>query len=196
MDRYGIYSNNLERFIYVDNDLWILMHSAKLLSSKMMLCVINIKNDNLNSNNCFEYSLSNPEEAKQSYQLPQLVTYSTGETFKGPPVDINLDTFTKHRIFIEYVIRTVRASWLTDAQFNVSDHNFLINLLGDTSVRKVNDDSGVDKGFKFCIDQILYTANTLEELKTGIDNIFNYADSNRPKNLKIYEQTFRKYMRK
>ena len=193
--KYGIYSNNLERFVHVSSDLWLLMHSAKLLSSKMTLCVVNIKDSKIDQDNCIRYSLLDTTKAKQNVQLPQLVLDSEGEQYKGNSLDIDVDLFLKQIQFIRYLIKVVNSTWLTDAQLNVSDHNLLLSLLGSDNLRKVDDDSGIKLGFKFSIDQILYTSNTIDEIKKRINNLFDYANSERPKNMQIYEFTFRGYMK-
>lgn len=195
MPLYGIYSNNLERFVYTSTDLWLLMHSAKLLSGKMTLCVININDNNIDRDNCIQYSLLNSTKAKQNVQIPQLVLDSEGEQYQGKPLDIDADLFLKQIKFIRYLIKVVNSTWLTDAQLNVSDHNLLLSLLGSNNLRKVNDDCGIKQGFKFSMDQILYTSNTIDEIKQRISNLFDYANSERPTNMKIYESTFRKYMK-
>lgn len=192
---YGIYSNSLERFILVDSDLWILVHVAKLLSSKMTLCVMPIHSKEINSKNCYEYGLFNPAEAKQNTQLPQFVKNTSGESFKGPPLDISEELFSEQKKFIEYLAKVAKASWIADIQLNTSDHNFLLNLAEETNLAKMEDDSGIDGGFKFRVDQVLYTSNTKQEMKERLSNIFDYKNSTRPSRMEQYELAFRDYMR-
>jgi len=193
--KFGLYSNSLERFLNVSCDLWITMHCARLLSSKMSICVCPIDDDNINEKNCYKYGLKEPSDAKQNVQMSQLVSKTYGEEYKGDPLDISINTLSKHRSYIRFVFKIVKASWLTDAQLNDSNHIDFLDLEADSCFSLEQDSIGFVGGFRKNIDHILYFSLDEEEVRSKINSFFDYQKSTRPTMLKKYETIFREYMK-
>lgn len=188
MRRFGLYCNSLERFLLVKDDLWLVLHSAKLLSSKLSSCVCPIYDEDMNNENCYTYGLVKPSEAKQNVQMPQYVSITSGEELKGPPADIELEMLNQHKKFINYLFLVVQASWIADAELNDSDHYNFASLITDNEFVLENDNSGLENGFKKSIDKILYTANTVDEIKKRVKSIMDYKTTSRPTMLAQYEK--------
>jgi hypothetical protein len=190
---WGIYSNNLERFILFDEDRWILFHTAKLLSSKFSLCVCSIDSKFKNVIP-LEYGLSNPSIAKQDQQVPLLITEVQNISIKDAVKDIPVDILIEQIEYAKLSLNFVRASWITDAMYNNADHRFYLNLIDETNIPPRDDAAGSSRGFRNSIDRIIFLSNNKEELESSLIDVFNTLESSRPTNLKIYKNTFYKIL--
>lgn len=190
---WGVYSNNLERFILFDDDLWILLHTAKLLSSKFSLCVCRI--DRRYKNNFpLDYGLSNPAVAKQDQQVPLLIYEMQNIITKDSVYDIPVEILVEQVSYAEQSLKIVKAAWITDAMYNNADHKFYLDLIDDKTILPRDDAAGSSKGFLKSIDSIIYLSNNKEDLRLGLEEIFNGSQSSRPSNLKLYKNTFYKIL--
>jgi len=189
---YGIYSNNLERFLLISNDLWMLMHTANLLSSKFILCVCMIDETvNIDNSNCLTWTLSDPAMAISDKQIPRLKIINNKLRDTGLiSVDVPIDQIIKYQEFSKFVLEISQAARMTDALLNSSSQQYFLNLL-DSNDRLItlNDDTGIPGGFLSSIDKILYLADNKE---TALDKILNLI--NEPEGtlslLTLYKTTF------
>lgn len=191
-----IYSNTHERFITSTNDLWVTMMTAKLMSSKMSLCVVDDQLNNLSNNECITWGLVNPGEAKQNQQNPSLLISQQGIEFKGDVLDIEVSKLVEYQKTTLGVYNILRSAWITDALHNTVDQNTFLKLFNDSTFISVNDDSGVEGGFLLSIYKIVYLSLSLEEMYSKIDDILNDPKSSRPTNLNIYRTAFYKWLEK
>lgn len=189
-----IYSNTHERFITATEDLWVTMMTAKMMSSKMSLCVVDAKDNTLTNDNCNLWGLVNPGEAKQNQQTPSLLITQQGIEFKGDALDIDLEKILIYQKTILGAYKIIRSAWITDALNNTVDQNIFLKLFEDSNFISVDDDSGIDGGFLLSIYKIVYTSLSLEEMHNRIENMFDYPKSGRPTNLKLYKAAFYKFL--
>ena len=191
---YGIYSINLERFLLISNDLWMLMHSANLLSSKFVLCVCMIDDDvQIYNSNCLTWTLSDPTIAILDKQTPRLkfvhkALFDTGRF----PVDIPLEKIVKYQEFSNFVLNVSNAARITDALLNANNQKYFLKLLDSTdNIVSINDDTKIPDGFVLSIDKILYLADSKDEAFDKILNLIN-EPINTVSWLASYKKTFLK----
>lgn len=193
---YGLYANNLERFILTDKDLWPLMHSARLLSSKISTSVIHFNVDGIDNNNCIQWTLTDASVARQDHQVPKL--YLSNSPLEHHTVILDgpdLETLKEEQKFFLFVLSAIKAAWLTDALLNSSGQKYFLKLLdSDEDVSSVIDDTDISGGFLFAIDKALYTATSVNFAMLSIHNIFNHPLCKRPSTLALYKTTFFKQL--
>lgn len=195
MKQYAIYLNSIERFILILDDLWISVQTAKLLSSKMSICVCDISNfQQIENTDSLSWCLNDSSESKQNQQHPSLSIINNGIFNKGLPLDISLDLLKVQKQFVEYVADVCRSAMLVDALLNNVNQKFYLDLLGDSNFEVVDDDSGINGGFLKTVNTILYLSKTVTEIETKLNLILNDPKSNRPSNLKLYRELFYSYM--
>ena len=191
---YAIYLNDIERFIALEKDLWIAHNSAKLLSSKLSICICDIGDVELTNDNCFQWTLSTPE-LPASIQYPKLVIPSNAKLeFVGDPIEIDMKIFKLHQRFCLLVLKIVMAAKMTDAILNAGDRKYFQSLISFDDVESTSDDSGIPDGFLYSIERILYLQTTEEEVMFCINELFNNSSSIFPRNLAQYKSTFYKYL--
>lgn len=188
---YGIYSHNTERFIAIHNDLWITMATAKLLSSKLTICVCIFNDPRMTNENCLQWSLVDPGIAigKQDSQYPRL-TRPVEILFAGDPIDVNLEVLRRHQKFCITALKVIRAAWMTDAGMNTGDRKYLQSLVGSTYFDTDYDDSGIQGGLRFNVEKIIYLNKSEDEVMQSIDEMFNNPNSIFPTRLKLYKKVF------
>jgi hypothetical protein len=191
MIQYGIYSINLERFIAIDFDLWVTMHTAKLLSSKMSLCVFKFISDlDINNTNCINFTLDNTWYVKQDSQYPRLINMDGDVYHIGLPLDIDLSVLDQHFKFCIRTLNIIKSAWITDAELNTSNRQYFQNLLEEIYLQGNPDDSGIEIGFLKSIDKILYLSNNILEVDEKLNKLFNDPNSIFVTNLKMYKLKF------
>lgn len=190
-----IYSNTHERIISATPDQWVTITTARMMSSKMSLCIVTADNDNLTNDDCIQWGLINPGEAKQNQQTPSLLISKFGVEHKGPALDISEDTLKYYQSTMLEVYNIIKSAWITDALYNSANQNTFINLFDDTDfLKSVNDDSGIDGGFLNAIYKIVYFSQSVDEMKLQIGDLFNNEKSSRPTNLNLYKLSFYKFL--
>lgn len=190
---YGIYSSNLERFLLIDNDLWPLLHTARLLSSKLFLSVCNIDSSvPINNDNCISWSLIDPTIPKTDMQLAKLVDVGSGlENLGDLFIDVSKQKLKEYQYYSRFVLSAVKSAWLTEAVLNSSQQTYFLKLLDiKEDFYKVDDDSGIKNGFLFNIDKILYLSETAEECLDKIDVLLNDQTVETPEWLAQYKLHF------
>jgi hypothetical protein len=188
--KYGLYCNSSERFMAVDNDLWVLHHAAKILSSKISSCVCVIDNADINNNNCYQWGLKDNRVSKQDQQIPLVVPVADAVEFKGSPDDITTEDLTKDLAFVNFILQATYAMKVVDAIYNVADQKFFIKYFPKTELTAVDDDSGVANGFVRSVERILYLASNKESALKGLEELFNDPRSTRPTVLAEHKAMF------
>jgi hypothetical protein len=190
---YAIYSNNLERFLLVDDDLWVLRHTAILISSKLTTSICEINNIEINKSNCTEWTLSIPSMSKQDQQIPKL-------SIIGNAIEKSIALSTEENeklkedcIFCLYVLNVVKSSWYVNALYNSSNQKYFLDLLKIKSLSYVHDETGIEGGFIPSIDEILYSSSSKEVAELKINAMFDNKFSSSPTLLLKYAKSFRKY---
>lgn len=181
--QYGIFLNSSQCFILSATDLWITLHTAKLLSSKFPTCVCDISNfDNISLN----------PESKTLIDLSE-ITNDT-KLFKITKGLKKNTSITEDIISVKdlatYYYHVVTAAWLTDAYLNSSNQNFYLECIDEELFLSFDDLLGFKKGFKKSIDNILYLSLSISEIDYEIQKFFKSECSLRPPMLKAYEKTF------
>jgi len=192
---YAIYLNDIERFIALEKDLWIAHLAAKLLSSKLSICICDIGDQlGIDNDNCFLWSMSTPE-LPLSTQYPRLILPSNPVVeYKGSPINVDLSMLKRHQSFCLFVLRSVYALKMTDALLNTSDRSYFKFLLEISDINSLPDDSGADKGFVPSIERILYLARDKEQALAEFNKVFANPESIFPRNLLQYKTTFYRYL--
>lgn len=190
MKQYCLYLNSIERFILINDDIWTSMNTAKVLSSKMCLCVCEISNQNLDNDSCLEWGLVDSSESKQTQQHPSLSIIKKGACYRGYPVDIASERLIYDKKFVEFVYRITKASMLVDALMNNVNQKFYLELLDENEIMSVNDDSGIKGGFLKNVNKILYLSNSVDEISEKLNVMFDDKQSDRPTNLMNYKKMF------
>lgn len=188
---YAIYLNDIERFIAIEQDLWLAHSASKLLSSKLSICICDIGDTDLvNNYNCFQWKLATPD-LPASTQYPKLVLgQSENLVFADNPIGIDMDVLTKHQSFCLTVLKIVKAAKNTDALLNSADRKYFQTLLGVEDISSTADDSGIPEGFLLAVERILYLSHTENEINLALEQMFSNPYSIFPRNLEIYKNTF------
>lgn len=192
---YAIYLNDIERFIALEKDLWIAHLSAKLLSSKLSICICDIGNDSsITNSNCIQWTLLTPD-LPTSTQYPKLIVSKDSKLeFVGDPVNTDLEILKIHQKFCLLVLRIVKAAKMTDILLNHADRKYFQSLLSSTEVAASPDDSGIPGGFLHSIEKILYLQTSEKDVLSSISAMFNDPNNILPRNLAQYKFLFYKYL--
>jgi hypothetical protein len=191
--QYGIYNNGLERFVAVSDDLWITHNAAKLLSSKFSSTVCILNNKNITNNNCHMWGLVNNSQARQDQQSPAIALIDQIEE-KGLPVDFDNNDLISDKEFVDFVVLSSYALYLTDAICNASNQKFYNKLVGDNILTKSDDDSGIPEGFIVSIEKILYLSASKDEALDKFTAILDDLTTDRPGQLKMYKNIFNSFL--
>jgi len=196
---YGIYLNNISRFLLISNDLWMLMHTANLLSSKFTLCVCLISKEiQIDNTNCLTWTLEDPSMAATDRQIPRLRIINdklkdTGVILENEEWLSNqglstLKLATEYQDFAKFVLAVSQASRMTDALLNSNNQQYFLNLLDSTEdITSLRDETNLPGGFLHSIDKILYLANSKEDALQKMSMLIP-EDSDRL--LSAYRNTF------
>ena len=192
---YAIYLNDIERFIALEKDLWIAHLSAKLLSSKLSICICDIGNETAITNyNCIQWTMSTPD-LPTSTQYPRLIISKDSKLeYVGDPVNTNMDVLKTHQKFCLLVLKVVMAAKMTDILLNHADRKYFQSLLSCTEVAASPDDSGIPGGFLYNIEKILYLQTSEKDILSHIGTMFNDPTNILPRNLAQYKFLFYKYL--
>lgn len=187
---FAIYSTNFDRILLLDNDLWPLMHTAKLLSSKLSLCVIGYNTDLIINEPCINWTCNKFSEIKMDKQSPRLSFVKNFlEITENDPI-IEQDLVRYHE-FSKFVLKIVKVSRYTDFLLNSVNHTFYDNILKTKEdLIKISDDSGIDQGLLCSIDQFLFLENDKSSIMNLISEMFENKNSYAPTWLKNYKNTF------
>lgn len=188
---HGLYSINLERFILLDNDRWTLLHTGKLLSSKMQLCVCEF-NDyvDITADDCILWTVTGGVSIPQDQQVPKLTHINDNLNLVGPPTEISLDILTNHINYAKFVLKIIKAAWTTEAVKGIGDQSYFLSLVNETGLVTIKDETWADDGFLFSIDKILYLSNSQDEAMKKIKQIFNNPNAGMPAILEGYRDSF------
>ena len=196
MTMFGIYSNNLERFLIINNDLFLTIQTAKLLSSKFCLSVCKINNSIcIDNSNCLTWSLTDPSMAAADRQIPRLTIIDNNlfdtKTYPAIPKEL---LFEYHE-FCKLVYNIVKASRITDALLNSNDQSYFLRLLDiqDPTIVSLSDESGLEIPFLLQIDKVLYMSTSIKEINENIEEIF-FQYTTLPSNVALYKKTFYHYL--
>jgi hypothetical protein len=188
---YAIYLNDNERIIAIEKDLWIALESARLLSSKLSLCICDIGDTTLTNNDCIQWTILAPE-LPTSIQYPRLVLIQNLKLENiGYPLDTTLNETQQ---FCLLVLKVVLAAKMTDAELNSGDRKYFQSLVNTTDVTTTSDDSGIPGGFLHTIEKILYLSSNKLDVMSQIELTFNDSESIFPRSLVQYKSTFYKYL--
>ena len=191
---YAIYLNDSERIIALEKDLWVALESAKLLSSKLSLCICDIGNTKLTNDTCIHWTILAPE-LPTSIQYPRLVPIRNLKLKNvGFPVGADIDTFVEDQQFCLLVLKIVLSAKMTDAELNSGDRKYFQSLVDTTDVSTSSDDSGIPGGFMHTIEKILYLNSDIHNVLFRIELMFDDSESIFPRNLAQYKSTFYKYL--
>lgn len=191
---YAIYLNDSERIIALEKDLWVALESAKLLSSKLSLCICDIGNTKLTNNTCIRWTILAPE-LPTSIQYPRLVPIQKLKLKNiGYPIGVNIDSLKKDQQFCLLILKIVLSAKMTDAELNAGDRKYFQSLLEIDDLSTSSDDSGIPGGFLHTVEKILYLNSNTTDVMSQIELMFNNSESIFPRNLAQYKSTFYKYL--
>jgi hypothetical protein len=192
---YAIYLNDTERFIALEKDLWIIHLAAKLLSSKLSICICDIGNESsITNNNCLQWTMSTPD-LPASTQYPKLIISKDSKLeFVGDPVNTDTEVLKRHQKFCLLALKIVKAAKMTDILLNHADRKYFQSLLESTEVVSSPDDSGIPGGFLHNIEKILYLQTSEKDILSCINVMFNDPTNILPRNLAQYKFLFYKYL--
>lgn len=183
---YGIYCQNFDRWLLIDNtDFWIVLETAKALSSKIATTVYVLPDCELTNENCMDYMLIDKTADKRgaaadliTSQLPTLkilknhnnIAYAgTPEDYKTSEGEHALKTLKEYAMFVhKYVAVTMLCNIFVNYHDNKSFSKEYIPEEWVDSIASYGDRTNFDGGILTEIRRILYMSNTLLEAKTTI----------------------------
>lgn len=191
---YAIYSNDVERIIALEENIWIALQAAKLLSSKISTCICDIGYTELTNKNCYQWTIV-ASELPLSVQYPKFVPLDNYKVeFAGDPLNTDMEYFKIHQTFCVEVIRILYAAKITDAILNSGDRKYFSLLLENNTISSAADESGIPNGFLYSIEKILYTHTNISDILNSIGTLFDINNSVFPRNLIQYKTVFYKYL--
>lgn len=188
---HGLYSINLERFILLDPDRWTLFHAGKMLSSKMQLCLCEFDDSvAITNNDCINWTATGTAFIPQDQQILKYSNIVSSLKFTGPPVDVDMKLLAEHIDYANFVLKVVKAAWLTEATKGIGDQTYLLSLVGEDRLVSFRDETWAGGGFLFAIDKILYLSKSKDEALPKIKKIFENPDTAMPTVLAGYKAEF------
>ena len=198
---HGLYSNTIERFLLLDDDVQSLYETSTVLTSKMLTNVIPVTNKEITNLNCTEWKLGNPKGYRQSSPYPYLVIKQQDSYLEaGPQNNTPQEIFVTHLDFVRMVHSIIKAALYTEMELP-SSYVKIFNFL-DTENIKILEDMGdggaggghgdFEKGFQQAIYQMVYQSKDVDELYDNTHNFFNSIKTSNLRKRKFYEN-LRKY---
>jgi hypothetical protein len=189
---YGMYSNTIERFLVVDDQLSFLYDTARILSSKMLFHIVQVRQPEIEIHNCIEYSIANPLQLKQRSPYPFYIDGKQDfEIQRGRQTIVPDEIFFEHLRFIRGVFCAVKACMITE----YTRPGAYDDLIEDTP-----EDFVMIFGFKNRIFEILYESYSLDQAHNKLKLYFDTFGGDNPhaiakkekffKLLEKYEQRF------
>lgn len=191
---FGLFIPGLERFILVDClDLWSVLHTAKLLSSKFQSLVFPLNNETpVLLHTCLNYGVLRDYGFPTINQTPLLKERLMPEDIVrlGPPVDRmnDLEQLVKEQEYCYFVLKIVQALRIIDALYTNLDNQFYSRFF-DTHMSYNEDETGIVGGFKLEVEKALYFSDNITEALKKIDDIF-INNTVKPYFMKIYKDKF------
>lgn len=193
--RYGLYTSSLDRFILVDGlDLWVVEHTAKLLSSKFLttICVFTNEEPPFEVDDCLLWSFIDKTQVLPKMQNPEIFLISGNHELiqEGLPYDFidRMDEVIKDQEFAHFVLRATYAMKLTELYLNSNaelynfDQNFYTSFYAQESldVQKLTptDKAQWAAGFTHTLSSLLYKAQSTEEASDSILRLRNANNFN------------------
>jgi len=183
-NRYVIYSIGIDRFIMVDDkDLWITLHTAKLLSSKLPTAVFALDKDapQFANEDAMFWTITDKNIYQGGEQCPIIGTLVGANSIarEGAPLDyvtndqLNaLATLQDYALFVNKVLYSIR---FADAMLNPDDHNFFADLMG-REIRDIleirADHTPLALGYRLMTEQILYRSSSIEAAMDKINRLW------------------------
>lgn len=182
----GIFAPGIDRFILIDDeDFWITLQTAEILSSKLPTIVYMLPTDdkNIDNKNCINYTIYNKTEQKigpsditsaRQHPLMKFLYDSDLIVETGIPEDYKDNTEILENLisYTQYVQQQVYVLNITDAFYNVANTNKFSDLYIDNlwlkNISTISDRSNFKKGIFFELRKILYLSNTIEESEKNI----------------------------
>lgn len=187
---FGLFVPGLERFILVDClDLWSVLHTAKLLSSKFQSLVFPLNNETpVLLHTCLNYGILRNPGFPTINQTPLLKERLMPEDLVrlGPPVDRmnDLEQLIKEQEYCYFALRIVQALRIMDALYTNLDNRFYARFF-DLYLDNNEDESGVPQGFTTAVEKIVYFSRNVNQALHQLDNLF--LDPTKPYTMGIYK---------
>jgi hypothetical protein len=181
--QYGIFSISLNCFLLASNDVWLIMHTAKLVDSKISVCV------------CDLGAFIDTQQSPENWTVTNLSEITFQPILHKIPSGIeqyhcNSANLKKSKEMIEHIYKITKSAWLTDATLNTANHSLFLSLLDEKNFSRLNDSAGTDIEFLKKIDAILYQSQSVEEIDKRINDFFKNTYSLRPHMLHVYKKIF------
>jgi hypothetical protein len=188
---FGLFVPGIERFILVDClDLWSVLHTAKLLSSKFQSLVFPLNNETyIDLHTSLNYGIVRNIGFPTINQTPLLKERLMPEDIVhlGPPVDRlnDLEQLIKEQEYCYFALKMVQAVRIIDALYTNLDNRFYVRFF-DLNLDNNEDESGVRNGITTAIEKIVYFSSDIIEALQKLDDLFN-KDVQKPYTMKIYK---------
>lgn len=192
---YGIYATGLNRFLLVDDlDVWIVVETANIISSKIpnIVYMLPYESDSINNLNCHEYGIQDISTQKMGDALLMFTTQTPIlRTLQGDNVVIKQnnkieieDNFLFENIldYTNFVHLHAYAMNFTQmiCKYEETDE-FSKKYLGKditSSFKSTIERSGLDESIFTKLRSILYYSSTKDEAKLKIEELwFNYSSA-------------------
>lgn len=178
-NRYGLYSQSLDRFLLVDKwDLWALVQASKILSSKISLivCVFSSEEPPFKIENCLQWALKNKDIVLPRHQAPTITTIRNNSDlfFCDVPLhcEDDLPALIKEQNFALFVVKAAYAMRLTNLKLNLHPQiqndpqqvylNFFSSDLNSNALAARQEQTIWEKGFINEISTLLYLASSID----------------------------------
>lgn len=187
--RFGIYSVGFDRFVLVDNkDVWVMLETAEILSSKISTVVYIIPNDSsdLTSANCTEFSLLDKRSQKTattpllfSALTPSLRTLLDNSLIRTDnTVPDEVTEYTKFVYLHCFALNFTEAIAKYDENAKFSKKYLDNDWISTLTINDTRD--SLDGGLYFQIRKILYLSNSIIEAEEKINSLwFNHSGEQR-----------------
>lgn len=192
--KFGIYSTGFDRFILVDDkDIWIMLETAELLSSKLstVVYVLPLESKEITNENCTGYSLNNKTSHKTgstsllfSAMIPSVRNLS-GSPFvkKENTVPQNISKFVEFVYVHTFAINLTESITRYDENSKFAKKYLEAEWFKDLKLTTTRDDLTED--LYFYLRKTLYLSQTIDEAEEKINQLWfdNSADQKHARDL-------------
>ena len=198
--KYGIFSTGLNRFLLVDHlDVWIVLETANLISSKIpnVVYMLPYESNNIDNDNCLDFGISDKTGQKLgatpllfATQTPVLRTLMGENVVVKNENSVESQKVVELKQFVNYVHLHSYALNYTEAFTKYDETNsFAQKYLSKETLahfKTTVENTGLDESIYFYIRQILYLADSIEDAESKLHRLWLEHSRDIPKVREIY----------
>ena len=197
---HGLYSNTIERFLIIDQDVHSLYETATVLTSKILCNIIPVTLPEIDNSVCTNWTLGNPKGYRQSSPYPYLVIKPQDSYVDlGPQQNNPQDIFESHLDYIRMTFVIIKSTIKTEMELP-SSYESIFSFVDSKGIETYKDmgyhasDGGhkdFENGFKEAIYELIYYSKDVDELYDNIMVAFSKSKTSNLRKRKFYENLSR-----